>query len=160
IRFRLKQDNTQALIHTDLNRLAFVREHSTHPDKEELYFMNVKHLTEQYGKSADAAEARFSLAALHYKNGQDYNPLSKTTHQFEIAKAHEIAKSILNFPKFDTAHHSYAGVINLIQQAEHRELSTTVELVNLPQQPFRASVEYKNLTSVNFRVIKYTEDLK
>ena len=160
ISFRMKQENTQALIHADLKRLAFSRQRSTHPDKDTLYFMSVNHLADQYGKTADAAEAWFSLAALHYNKGQDYHPLNKTSNQFEIAKAYEISKSILTFPKFDTSHHSYVSVLSLIQQIQHPQLTTTVELVNLPQQPFRASVEFKNISNVHFRILKYTEELR
>ena len=43
---------------------------------------------------------------------------------------------------------------NLLNQINRKSLHFSVEKVNVPGQPFRSLVEYKNFTQLHFRLVK------
>ena len=48
----------------------------------------------------------------------------------------------------------------LLQELNRRQLSLQMEKVNLPNQPFRALVQFKNISSLHYRIIPVTEDME
>lgn len=162
IRFHLNDEKPDALLDADLLRLEYVRKNSTHPDKEELYYTSVNHIAHQYNQTPAAAQAWFLLAQYHRTLGQKYEPLKDTAYRYEVVKAHEICRQVIN-NKLNTAgkdtSEGWVNARNLIREIETNELDLRVELVNLPSQPFRASVRYRNTPRLYLRLLKWDENL-
>ena len=64
IAFHLHDARPDALLDVDLERLDYVKEHSTHPDKNTLYLNAVNHIANQYG-SLPAAAVCFDTSLFH-----------------------------------------------------------------------------------------------
>lgn len=155
--FHLNDSKHDALIDADLLRIQFVKSKSTHPDKDKLYFNAINHIASQYGNLPAAAQAWYLLAAWHNENADKYKPYGDTTHRFDRLKAKEICERVLQQKD------SSEGKINchnLLNQLNIRSFQFSLEKVNVPNQPFRSLVKYRNITRLWFRIIKPDEALK
>src|SRR6185436_8155627 len=79
IAFHLNDAKPDALIDADINRIEFVYENSTHPDKDELYRRALTHIGEQYSNHPAAAQAWYLLAKKLDEEANEYKPYGDTT---------------------------------------------------------------------------------
>ncbi len=157
IAFHLNDAKPDALIDADIQRIEFVKGKSTHPDKDELYFNAINHIAHQYENHPAAAQAWYLVAKYHDEKANNYKPYGDSTHRFARVKAKEIAEKIL------LQKDSSEGKIiayNLLQQINRQTLQFSMEKVNVPGQPFRVLVNYKNFTTLHLRLVKPDEELK
>ena len=156
--FHLKDVKPDALIDLEINRLRFMHNHAVMEDKEKLYEQSLIRLTAKYAADSAAAQASYLLALMYNAKGEQYNPFSKKDVQYEKKRAKEICESIIaKFPK------SEGGINckNLLNQITAKSFTLTTEKVNVPGQPFRMLVNYKNISKLYFRIIKTSrEELK
>jgi len=157
IAFHLRDAKPDALIDADLKRIAFVKEKSTHPDKEKLYFNAVNHIASQYGALPAAAQAAYLVAAWYNEKANEYKPFGDTTQRYTRLKAKEILERISQ-QKDSSEGKINAG--NLLNTINSQSFKFSMEKVNVPGQPFRALVNYKNTGSLYFRIIQPNEALK
>ncbi|HNK61915.1 MAG TPA: alpha-2-macroglobulin family protein [Chitinophagaceae bacterium] len=157
IAFHLHDTKPDALIDVDLARLAFVNSNATVADKTKLYFDALTQITEKY-KNLPAASQAWYLTALQYvETGSTYKPFDDTTHRYDLVKAKEISEFI---QQQKDSSEGKINSFNLLNSLNSRSFTFTIENVNVPAQPFRAFVEYKNVTTLYFRIIKSDEKLK
>ncbi len=157
IAFHLADAKPDALIDADIRRIEFVKNKSTHPDKDELYFNAVNHIARQYENLPAAAQAWYLLARYYEEKAGTYKAFGDTTHRFARIKAKEICEKIL------LQKDSSEGKINcynLLNEIKAQSLQFSVEKVNVPAQPFRALINYRNFNKLYLRVIKADEKLK
>lgn len=157
IAFHLNDARPDALIDVDLLRYEFVRSKSVHPDKDQLYFYGINHIAHQYGDTPAAAQAWYLAAAYYNEQASQYQPYGDTAHRFEKLKAKEICEKILS--QKDSSE-GKVNCANLLNQLNSKGLQFHVEKVNLPAQPFRALVEYRNFNTLYLRVIKVDEKIR
>lgn len=157
LRFHLNDAKTDALIDADIDRLEFVYNNSVHLQKDELYYNGLKALADKYPLNSTADQARFLMAQTHFRKGIQYNANEDTTNRYELQKAKELAEKILGNK---TESEGYANAYNLNNQLVQPNFSFEVEKVNLPEQPFRMLVSYKNIDKIYLRAIPATEVLK
>ncbi|MFZ1784830.1 MAG: alpha-2-macroglobulin family protein [Ferruginibacter sp.] len=153
IKFHIKDANADALIDVDLLRLAFVNENAILEGKEKLYENALLAIEQSNAANPAMAQAMFLRGTIYYQRGLEYKPLTKTDPQYEIKRAKELFETIYSrFPK------SEAGIQakNSISQIEQPSLNLETEKVNIPLQPFRSLVSYKNIKTLYLRVIKTT----
>ncbi|MBC7508743.1 MAG: alpha-2-macroglobulin, partial [Ferruginibacter sp.] len=94
-------------------------------------------------------------AQLYNERGQNFEPLTKTADQYEIKKAKELTElAVKKFPKSEGG----INAQNLINQILKPALKLETEKVNVPDQPFRTLVSYKNTKAIYFRIIKISRD--
>ncbi|MCR6721137.1 MAG: MG2 domain-containing protein [Chitinophagaceae bacterium] len=161
IRFHLNDETSDALIDADLARIAFVRNKSTHPDKDQLYYTSINHVAHQYNQTPAAAQAWYLLANYHQALGQKYQPLNDTTYRYEIVRAREICQQIIdNKLKSVDSSEGWMNANRLLKEIDAKELDINVELVNLPAKPFLASVHYRNAPKIYLRLLKWDEKLE
>lgn len=161
IAFHLRDEEPDALIDADLERIKFVREQSTHPDKDVLYYVSLKHLADQFNNLPAVLGARVLIAKYHLQRGSSYDPFGDTTHRYEKARAREILLELQKLP-FDSTrgNANYRNELKeTLQIIEQKEIFINLELVNTPSQPFRASVLHKNVNKVYLRILKWDADL-
>ncbi|MEO6405243.1 MAG: alpha-2-macroglobulin family protein [Ferruginibacter sp.] len=151
LRFHINDAKPDALLDADLQRLAFANEHGVFTNKNKLYEAALKAIEDNYSNHPAAAQAMYLRASIYYNEGERYNPLTNPTPQFQLKKAKELLEqAIARFPKSEGGINAY----NLLQQINRPSLNMETEKVNIPGQPFRSLVKYKNATTIYLRVIK------
>ncbi|HYC27500.1 MAG TPA: alpha-2-macroglobulin, partial [Chitinophagaceae bacterium] len=158
VEFHLKDAKPDALIDADLNRLDFVFENSVAENKDSLYTAALEQLIEKYGGNAVAKGAKFRLAAWYESKAATYDPLKDTTYRHFRSKARTLAFEVAK--DSSVKNEAWMNSIDLLKEIERRSFSFKVEKVNLPSQPFRALVSYRNLNLLHFRLLKADEALK
>ncbi|MBK7562449.1 MAG: alpha-2-macroglobulin [Chitinophagaceae bacterium] len=146
-----------ALIDADLQRIEFVKTKSTHPDKEKLYFNAISQIANQYPALPAASQAWYLVAAWYEQKAAEYKPYGDTTQRFARIKAKEILERVLL--QKDSSE-GKVNAYNLLNTINSRSFQFSVEKVNVPGQPFRSLVKYRNITSLYLRLIKADEALK
>jgi hypothetical protein len=157
IAFHLVDARPDALIDADLLRIQFVKNKSTHPDKDKMYFNAINHIASQYVNLPAAAQAWYLLAAYHNEKADEYKPYGDTSQRFDRLKAKEICERILQ--QKDSSE-GKINCYNLLNQVNSRLFYFSLEKVNVPNQPFRSLVKYRNISNLYFRIIKPDEKLK
>jgi len=157
ISFHLKDVKPDALIDADIKRIEFIKNKSTHPAKDELYFNSINHIANQYGQLPAASQAWYLIAAYYNEKAESYKPYGDTTHRFDRIKAKEICERLLQ--QKDSSE-GKINAFNLLNSINSHSLQFTVEKVNIPGQAFRSLVNYKNISTLYLRIIKADEKLK
>ncbi|MFI5129792.1 MAG: alpha-2-macroglobulin [Chitinophagales bacterium] len=157
IAFHLKDAKHDALIDADILRIQFVNSKSVHSEKDVLYFNAINHIAHQYGNLPAAAQAWFLVASYYEEKATTYKPYADTTHRFDRIKAKEICERVLT--QKDTSE-GMINCYNLLKEINRRALQFNIEKVNVPDQPFRVLINYRNFTQVYYRLIKADAKLK
>ncbi len=155
--FHATDAKPDALIDADLQRIAFVKQHSVHPDKDKLYYEAISHVANKYGDMPAASQAWYLMAAYHTQQAGEYKPFGDTTNRYGKAKAESIIERII--AQKDSSE-GKMNAYNLLKDIQAKSLRFTVEKVNVPGQPFRSLVEYKNIGIIYLRVIKADENFR
>ena len=156
IAFHLKDVKPDALLDADIDRLEFVHENSTHPDKEELYRIALNHIANQYANHPAAAQASFLLAKKYNEEADEYKPFGDTTSRYKRIKAKEICEKVIT--EKDSSE-GKINCINLLNEIKSKKLNFSIEKVNVPGQAFRAFINYRNIEKLYLRLIKVDDKL-
>ncbi|HEY6502346.1 MAG TPA: alpha-2-macroglobulin family protein [Chitinophagaceae bacterium] len=157
IAFHINDAKPDALIDADIQRIRFVNNESVHPNKEELYFNAINHIAHQYESTPAAAQAWYLVANHYEEKAATYIPYGDSTHRFARTKAKEICERVL--AQKDTSE-GFINCYNLLNRINSRSLQFSIEKVNIPGQPFRVLINYKNFSQLYLRIIKPDEKLK
>ncbi|HET9055784.1 MAG TPA: alpha-2-macroglobulin family protein [Chitinophagaceae bacterium] len=149
--FHLKDAKPDALIDLEIKRLQFMHNHAVLEEKEKLYERSLIQLTKKYANDSASAQVSYLLASFYNERGNQYTTFSNKDVQYEKKRAKEICEAVIaKFPKSE-------GGINcksLLHQIVAKSFTLTTEKVNVPDQPFRMLVNYKNISKLYFRIIK------
>ena len=147
-----------ALMDADLRRLQFVYQHAVMPEKDEVYRLALVHLTSQYNNQPVTAQVWWMLAQFYFEQGSSYDEAKgKEELKYAYKTAKEICeKTIKDFPKTEGA----ANCSNLLNNILGKSLTLQTEKVNIPGEPFRTLVNFKNFLTCHFRIIKIDKALK
>ncbi len=155
IKFHLADANPDALIDADLIRLNFVNNNALIEGKEKLYEEALLAVEQKYPNNPAIAQAMFLRGNIYLQRGQQYEALTKIENQYEIKRARELFETAYaRFPKSEGG----INAKNAIGQIEQPSLNIETEKVNVPLQPFRSLVKYKNIKTLYLRVIKTTRE--
>ncbi|QEC51308.1 A-macroglobulin complement component [Anseongella ginsenosidimutans] len=165
--FHLHDQDASALIDLDLKRLEFIHRKSKLPHKDSLYTLALHRIMDNQRDLPVSAEAAYALANFYYNqsqlsvhiiyvNGQRRPVINDgKDHPLARRKAHDICvKAIAQYPGSRGARNCQA----LLDKIEKQELDIKAEDVNLPGEPFRLLITYRNLPDVYLRVVKLWED--
>ena len=156
IAFHLNDAKPDALIDVDIERIEFINDKGVQPNKKELYLAALKHLARQYENSPAASQAWYLIARQYNADASTYQPYGDTTHRYDRIKAKEICEKVL--AQKDSSE-GKINCYNLLNKITTKGLKFSVEKVNLPNQPFRALVQYKNFTQLYLRIIKADKNI-
>ena len=157
IAFHINDAKPDALIDADIQRIEFVKSKSVHSAKDELYFNSINHIANQYENTPAAAQAWYLVANYYEQKAATYTPYGDTTYRYQRIKAKEICEKVL--AQKDSSE-GKINCYNLLNQINSRSLQFSIEKVNIPGQPFRALVSYRNFNQLYLRIIKPDEKLK
>ncbi|MBC8032994.1 MAG: alpha-2-macroglobulin, partial [Chitinophagaceae bacterium] len=157
IDFHLYDTSSVALIDIDLKRLRYVRSKAVMENKEELYYTAIKHVAEQYQRTPAAAQAWYLVAQWHADKAAKYHPIKDTAYRYENNIAEQICGEVI-LQKEESE--GRVNCINLLKRIRIKQLTLLTEKVNLPAQPFRSLVRYRNISKVYLRVVHLDDALK
>lgn len=155
LKFHLNDAKPEALVDADIERIEFANTYGTMPNKDELYKQALEKLTAKYGRQPFAAQAWYLLASYYSGLAGRYNAQSDTTHRYEYLKAVAILNQVL---EDKTSSEGRVNSNNLLQQIKQPLLGLQAEKVNVPAQNFRALVTFRNISTLQARIIKVSDD--
>lgn len=151
IAFHAKDVSPKALIDVDLKRLKFVKNKSTLENKDDLYLSALQNLVKRFSSDPVSSEINYEIAQFYVEKGNKYNPVTSEDNKWFKKQALELCETVIKkFPGSD-------GAINcnvLKAQIKEHSIDFMTEKVNLPNQPFRALLHYKNLKTVYARIVQ------
>ncbi|MEO6548884.1 MAG: alpha-2-macroglobulin family protein, partial [Ferruginibacter sp.] len=158
LKFHLNDTNQNALLDADLIRLNFANQYATNENKTNLFEAALQNFEKTFAGNRGIAQAMNLRATIYYNKGQNFQLLTHPEYQYEIKRAKELCEAVIkDYPKTEGA----VNAQNLLGQILQPSLSLETEKVNVPNQPFRTLVRYKNTRVLYFRVIKTSaEEIK
>ena len=152
IAMHLNDEEPHALVHTDLQRLRFVRGNLVHEQKDEAYKNALEGLSEIVKDSPAWTEVRHALASYIAETGAVYNPEvpGADTLKWKLKAAVDLCvQAIDRYPK------SYGAQLcrQMIQNMEQTELSIRTEEVSIPGENILALITYRNVPTAHIRVV-------
>ncbi|NWG29320.1 MAG: hypothetical protein HXY48_12400, partial [Ignavibacteriaceae bacterium] len=156
VAFHLDDKEKDALIDVDLARINFVRSQSVNSQKDSLYFYAITKMEKKFQDVPYSSLISFNIAQYHYSEGAKYDPNGSDNYKWEIKKALEICNSVIEkYP--DTFG---AGECRWLQNTIlQKSLSVQTEYGNIPDQPFRSLITYRNVNKIYLRIISWQESL-
>lgn len=152
--FHLKDIRPDALIDADLQRLQFVHQYAVMGNKDSLYYFAVNHVANQYMYLPAAHQAWYLLANWHADKARTYDAATDTANRYQYIRAKEICEQLL---KQKDSSEGKINAFNLLQHILHREIQLNTEKVNIPDQPFRSLVSYRNVERLYLRLVKLND---
>ncbi len=156
-RLHINDAQPNALVDIDIQRIQYVHNNSILVNKEERCYQALQRITEKYGTAPVASQAWYLQAEWHRQRGNEYNANEDTTHRYELVKAQKILDKILQQKE---QNEGWINAYNLSKELNRPQFSFEIEKVNLPDEPFRMRVAFKNINQIYLRIIPATEDLK
>ncbi len=158
IRLHLKDEKPDALIDLDLDRLQYVHLKSVNPNSDTYYTEALENIFKKYSNQPAASQALYLLAMSHWIKSIRYQPGMDTANRFELVKAKDLTDKIL--ATGNTKSEGYINAFNLNHRLTTPSYNIQAEKVNIPNQPFRLLLGFKNIQRLYLRIIPATEDLK
>ncbi|MEO6253405.1 MAG: alpha-2-macroglobulin family protein [Ferruginibacter sp.] len=155
LQFHITDANPDAFIDADLIRLNFVNQYAVLEGKDKLYEEALLAIEQKFPANPAVAQAMYLRGTIYLTRGQQFDALTKTENQYEIKRAKELFELIYaKFPRSEGGVNAKNALLGIEQPA----LNIETEKVNVPLQPFRSLVKYKNIKTLYLRVIKTNRD--
>jgi uncharacterized protein YfaS (alpha-2-macroglobulin family) len=153
--FHLTDQNLEASVDLEIQRISFVHANHVLPNKKELYRKALEKLENKYIQLPISTQITYRIAQTYFEEAELYKPLQSDNHKWDFKKAFDMAGSAMKrFKDSDGA----IQCENLQQSILSKTIRAVIEENNLPNEPFRSLVRYKNITDLHYRIIKITRE--
>lgn len=152
IEFHLADAKPDALLDIDIERLNFAQEYAVMENKDELYASALANITNKWSNAPAAAEAWYLQAMQHFNKAGSYNPPQDTSGRYEYVAARTICEKVIAQKDSSEGKVHCAG---LLRQILNSSLELKTETVNVPGQPFRGLVKWRNLSRLYIRIVRF-----
>lgn len=153
--FHFDDKDPVALIDTELKRFAFVRQESTLPDRDSLYYKALVTFEKTHLQSPWSTSVSFAIATWLNERGQLYQPLASDRYKWENKSALAVCQeAIKRFPLSEGAKNCKVLAASITQPS----LQITTEKAVPSDAPLPARVEYKNIGKLYFRIVRADPD--
>jgi len=153
-KFRLKDKDSGALIQLTLRRLDFMLHNSVNPTKDSLYYQALDDLATIYPNHPFTAEVLFKKAEFLNERGNAYSK-DQPKYQFEKKNALAICDEVIQrFPESIGAN----WCEHLKAQILSKSISITTEKAISTSEDLKLQIDYRNLDSLYFRLVKIDWD--
>ncbi|KQS24839.1 alpha-2-macroglobulin [Dyadobacter sp. Leaf189] len=156
IAFHMHDPVADALIDVDLARIQYVKQKSVHENTDELYYLAINHVANQYQQTPAAAQAWYLLAQYHFDLGTAYKIREDSTNRFAKVQAVSICKEII---RQNPTSEGGVNAANLLSRIRQKALQFNAEQVLVPAKPFLIFVEYQNINKLYLRLVNSTPSL-
>jgi uncharacterized protein YfaS (alpha-2-macroglobulin family) len=160
VNLHLNDADPTALIDADLERLSFVHQKSSLPEKDSLYFSALEQMEIRYKNHPSSTEISSQMAVQLNIDEGDVEPYSDeiTTFQtiqpfkkWDKKRAVDICKAAIDrFPGSFGA----KNCRSLLESIEQPSLTVTTNYASIVGKPSLALVNYRNVPKVYFRLLK------
>lgn len=155
--FHQKENNSNAFIAVELERLEFVKQHATFGEKENRFLNSLVNLKNEFKTHEASTLIDFEIASVYNSRANGYMPLTKTENQFKRVKALEICEEAM--AKFPNSFG--AQKCNLLkQQILNLYLNIVAEKYVPNLKDNKILVSYKNVPELYFHIYKISEKEK
>ncbi|MEO6837980.1 MAG: MG2 domain-containing protein, partial [Ginsengibacter sp.] len=155
--FHFNDEKPDALIDADIERIQFANQYGIMQDKDKPYIDALKNISEKYSNYPASAQAAFLTAQNIYNKTIEASRNNDSSSNYTAIKAKAILDKIINqFPESEGG----INAQNLLTTILHPSVNLTTEKVNVPGTPFRTLVTYQNFSTIFFRIISLTPELK
>lgn len=143
----LLDNNQEILSYIDNHRLHFVYEHYVGEKKNELYAESLQKASQQYSLASAKALFKSDLIQLWYQERE-------TDFKYSLIQIVKEAQQVLkDYPNTLGA----LSMQNLIDVIQSKGLEVTLEQYIPANVPFKTFIEYKNLSSVKYKIVEWKE---
>ncbi len=154
LRFRLSdKNNLVALADADLLRIQYVKEHYNNKEENEsLYYEALLRLQKEYEKCSIGATINYEIAKYIAANATSENKIlnNAAPDRNSIKEALTICdETIKKYPETEGAKNCAA----LRETFFHKNISITTEEAVVPKTPFKALLNYRNISTVYFKLV-------
>lgn len=157
ISFHQENNDTTALIDLELRRLNYYKQKANQSSTyDDIYLKSLFDLKTQFNDNPASVRISFEIGNVYEYYGNQYNRLEGEKSRWYLAKALEVYKEAVK--RFPTSNYS-AQCKSHIKTLEMQETSITNHEVELPNKPILASLDFKNIEKLYFRIIKVGEDI-
>ncbi|HZE84117.1 MAG TPA: alpha-2-macroglobulin, partial [Puia sp.] len=145
------------LVDLDIERVQFIYQYGVMDHKDSLYMKALAGISGGYVGAGGAtlesvlAQAWYLQAQQYANQAAAYDPAGDTSHRYSYVAAKAICEKVI------AEKDSSEGRTNcqqLLQTILYKELTLQTEKVNMPGQPFRCLLSWRNFTNVYFRLAK------
>ena len=154
INFHLKNNNIDALIDVDLERLLFVNRYGTFNNKQKFFLQTLKTSEKQYKNNQISGLYAYQIAQIYHQqannNHQDKNIKDRFKNKDALAICNQVIKQ---FPKSMGA----KKCTSLKQQITHKKLSLLSEKFIPINTPSRLLITYNNIDKLFFTTYKISK---
>jgi Bacterial Alpha-2-macroglobulin MG10 domain/Alpha-2-macroglobulin family/MG2 domain len=157
LQFHMHDGRPDALIDADIERIVFVNQFGSMEDKDDLYMAALNRITEHFPEEPAVSRAWYLLASKYAFAATQYDPFRDTADRYAYLKALVICKKIIAQQDSSQAK---SDCQNLLTEILSRSFDLKTEKVNLPDQPFRVLVTYRNLKKLYIRLISIDHRMK
>jgi hypothetical protein len=141
LRSHLDDRDPAALVDADLARLKYAHDVTLAEEKDSIYIDALTHLARQYKGNDLSANISFRLAEFYQSKGK-------------YIEAMKVCDEVIrDYPSSDGATNCRA----ISEEIRSRSFTLTSERTTLPNAPFIATVSYRNVESLYFRVVALDE---
>lgn len=154
IRMHLSDARPDALIDVDIERLRFINAFAVVREKDRLYAAALNRLTDRWGSEPAAAQAWYLRASRYVDRAKRYYALGDTAGRYDYAAAKAICDRVI--AEKDSSE-GREGCKELLETILEKKLDIDVETVNLPGQPFRAMVDWRNVPLFYYRIVRLAD---
>ncbi|MEM7486991.1 MAG: carboxypeptidase-like regulatory domain-containing protein [Bacteroidota bacterium] len=147
--------DTLAYIDIVLQRMKFMKNNALGTDKDSLYFKALKKLRAEYKKHETSAVIDYEIANFLFETSKEQNAKHSIKLKSKRIEAFEICENaIMNYPNSD------GGLLCKILKntIEQKKLNIETEKNILPQKPFLAKVEFRNVDSLYISIYRIPFD--
>lgn len=157
LRFHLNDKDKNALVDADISRLNFVNNFSTVLQKEEKYKSALENLVKLHPNVSAIADAMYQIANWYMMQGSKYVASGDTSNRYAIVEAKAWCEKAI---AVKDSSEGKSNAINLLKEILKEQLLVKSEKVNLPGEPFRILIHYKNAPVAYFRILRTDNKLK
>lgn len=149
--FHIKDADPTALIDVVLKRLQYIKSKAVFEFKDSLFVGALEKLEKNFIANSSSTWISYEIANYYNVQAQSYKPQNSELYKWSAKKAYQVAdEAIKRFPTSDGA----TNCKYVQSKVTAKNLTFTVESVNLPDKPFRALLNYKNVQEVYIRIVK------
>jgi hypothetical protein len=154
LKLHQQQGSSKEFLLTDLHRINFVFQKSTHPEKEELYIKALENLLLECKNYKDVwSEVRFQIAKAIYTRGTKYQKGTNEKNRRDYKTALEICEETIKNNK-QVDEFTLENCRSLISTITEKSVAVTTEDVLIPYQSAPALVSFRNIDSIYVRILK------
>ena len=157
INFHLNDVNVSALLDVNIDRIQYLRNHSIVLQKDSLYLKALRDVISRYGLLPASAQAQYLIAGYYAEQASRFTSTRNPRDRNGYITARDLAEPIV---RMKDSSEGKANASRLLQDITRRELRIEAEKVNIPGEPFRMMISFRNLSSMYTRVIALDQQLK